>query len=153
MADEIWRQTDGKIDAFVQSVGTGASLRGVAESLSEKNLDIHIVAVEPSESAVLSGGKTGVHRIEGVGAGFKVSLWQPGVVDEVATVSTDEVKDMARRLARAEAVFAGTSTGGNLVAALKVAERLGPDATVVTVMCDSGIKYLSKDLYKGGGAS
>ena len=151
MGDEIWRQTEGKVDAYVQSVGTAASLRGVAESLREKNPDIHIVAMEPSESAVLSGGETGVHKIEGIGAGFVVPLWEPGLVDEIATVSSDDAKHMTRRLARAEALFAGTSTGGNLVAAFKVAARLGPKATVVTVMCDSGIKYLSTDLYKDGG--
>jgi len=150
MADEIWRQTAGKVDAYVQSVGTAASLRGAAESLRERNPDIHVVAVEPSESAVLSGGETGIHKIEGIGAGFVVPLWEPSVIDEIATVSTDAAKDMARRLARSEALFAGTSTGANLVAALKVAERLGPKATVVTLMCDSGIKYLSTDLYKDG---
>jgi len=150
MGDEIWRQTAGKVDAYVQSVGTAASLRGAAESLRDKNPDIHVVAVEPSESAVLSGGETGVHKIEGIGAGFVAPLWEPSVVDEIVTVSTDAAKDMARRLARSEALFAGTSTGANLVAALKVAERLGPQATVVTLMCDSGIKYLSTDLYKDG---
>ena len=149
MGDEIWRQTGGKVDAFVHSVGTAASLRGVGESLREKRPDIHIVAVEPSESAVLSGGETGIHKIEGIGAGFVVPLWEPSVVDEIVTVSTNEAKEMTRRLARSEALFAGTSTGGNLVAALEVAARLGPSATVVTVMCDSGIKYLSTDLYKG----
>ena len=149
MGDEIWQQTGGKVDAFVHSVGTAASLRGVGESLREKRPDIHIVAVEPSESAVLSGGETGIHKIEGIGAGFVVPLWEPSGVDEIVTVSTNEAKEMTRRLARSEALFAGTSTGGNLVAALKVAERLGRNATVVTLMCDSGIKYLSTDLYKG----
>ncbi|MDP6812038.1 MAG: cysteine synthase family protein [Alphaproteobacteria bacterium] len=151
MGDEIWRQTEGKVDAFVQSVGTAASLRGVAESLRERNPDIQIVAVEPSESAVLSGRETGAHKIEGIGAGFVVPLWAPGLVDDIATVSTAEAKQMTRRLAPSDALFAGTSTGGNLVAALKVARRLGPEATVVTVMCDSGLKYLSTDLYKDGG--
>jgi len=150
MGDEIWRQTEGRIDAFVQSVGTAASVRGVAESLRDKNAHVHIVAVEPSESAVLSGHKTGVHKIEGIGAGFVVPLWDPSVVDEIATVSTEEAKGMARRLAHKDALLAGTSTGGNVVAALWVGERLGSDATVVTVMCDSGIKYLSTDQYKGG---
>jgi cysteine synthase A len=150
MGDEIWRQTEGRIDAFVQSVGTAASVRGVAESLREKRSDIQIVAVEPSESAVLSGQKTGVHKIEGIGAGFVVPLWDPNVIDEIATVSTEEAKEMARRLAREEALFAGTSTGANVVAALRVAERLGAGATVVTVMCDSGIKYLGTDQYKSG---
>ncbi len=149
MGEEIWQQTGGKVDAFVHSVGTAASLRGVGESLREKRPDIHIVAVEPSESAVLSGRETGIHKIEGIGAGFVVPLWEPSVVDEIVTVSTNEAKEMTRRLARSEALFAGTSTGGNLVATLKVAERLGPKATVVTVMSDSGIKYLSTDLYKG----
>jgi cysteine synthase A len=150
MAEEIWLQTEGRVDAFVQSVGTAASLRGVAERLRDKRSDIHIVAVEPAESAVLSGHATGVHKIEGIGAGFVVPLWDPGVVSEIATVSTDEAKAMARRLAREEALLAGTSTGANLVAALRVAARLGPDATVVTVMCDAGIKYLGTDLYQGG---
>ena len=150
MGDEIWRQTAGRVDAFVQSVGTAGSVRGVAESLRDKRSGIHIVAVEPSESAVLSGHKTGVHKIEGVGAGFVVPLWDPSVVDEIATVSTEDAKGMARQLARKEALFAGTSTGGNVIAALRVAERLGAGATVVTVMCDSGIKYLSTDQYKGG---
>lgn len=148
MGEEIWRQTDGRVDAFVQSVGTAASLRGVAESLRDKRSDVRIVAVEPAESAVLSGHETGVHKIEGIGAGFVVPLWDPGVVDEIATVSTDEAKGMARRLARTEALLAGTSTGANLVAALRVAERLGSGATVVTVMCDSGIKYLGTDQYQ-----
>ena len=134
----------------MQAVGTAASVRGVAECLRGKSPGIHVTAVEPSDSAVLSGGETGVHGIEGVGAGFVVPLWEPAAVDEVARVSTGEAKDMARRLARAEGLFAGTSTGANLVAALQVAERLGPDATVVTLMCDSGIKYLSTDLYGGG---
>jgi cysteine synthase A len=109
MGDEIWRQTAGKVDAFVQSVGTAASVRGVAESQREKNPDMHIVAVEPSESAVLSGRETGTHKIEGVGAGFVVPLWDPSIIDEIATVSTDEAKEMTRHLARTEALFAGIS--------------------------------------------
>jgi cysteine synthase A len=148
MGDEIWQQTGGKVDAFVQSVGTGASLRGIAETLRNHNQDIHIVAVEPSESAVLSGEKSGSHKIEGIGAGFVVPLWNPEIVGEIAKVSTEESMAMARRLAIEEAVFAGTSTGGNLIAALKKAKELGPDSTVVTLMVDSGIKYLSTALYK-----
>ncbi len=150
MADEIWRQTGGKVDAFVQSVGTAASLRGTAERLREHNPHVHVVAVEPSESAVLSGEKGGVHRIEGVGAGFVVPLWAPDAVDEIATVRTADAMAMARTLARTAALFAGTSTGGNLIAAQKLAARLGAGATVVTVMCDSGMKYLSTELYRAG---
>lgn len=148
LGEEIWKQTDGQIDAFVQSVGTAASLRGTAELLRGKRPSIHTVAVEPAESAVLSGRPTGVHKIEGVGAGFVVPLWDAGVVSEIQMVSTDEAKAMARRLAREEALMAGTSTGANVVAAIRVAERVGPAATVVTVMCDSGMKYLSTDPYR-----
>jgi cysteine synthase A len=147
MADELLSQTEGRIDAFVQATGTAASVRGVAEGFRRHKKAVHIVAVEPEESAVLSGGKSGVHRIEGVGAGFVVPLWRPDVVDEVFPVSTEDAIAMARRLAREEGLFAGTSTGANLVAALAVGKRLGPRATVVTVMCDSGLKYLSTALY------
>jgi cysteine synthase A len=147
MGDEIWRQTSGSVDAFVQSTGTAASVRGVAERLRALKPDVRIVAVEPEESAVLSGGKTGVHRIEGVGAGFVVPLWAPELVDDVFPVSTERAMAMARKLAREEALFGGTSTGANLVAALDVAKRLGPEATVVTILCDTGMKYLSTPQY------
>jgi cysteine synthase A len=147
MAAEIWQQTGGRIDAFVQSAGTAASVRGVAEGLRRYQPDIHIVAVEPQESAVLSGGKSGVHKIEGIGAGFVVPLWTPTIANEIATVSTEQAMIMARQLARSDALFAGTSTGANLVAAIELGQRLGRDATVVTVMCDSGLKYMSTPLY------
>ena len=147
MAEEIWTQTGGRIDAFVQATGTAASVRGVAEGLRRHKPGVRIVAVEPAESAVLSGGPSGSHRIEGVGAGFVVPLWHAGIADEIATVSTDAAMAMSRRLAREEALFAGTSTGANLVAAIRLGQRLGPDATVVTVMCDTGIKYISTALY------
>lgn len=143
LADEIWRQTSGHIDGFVQSVGTAASLRGTAEELRRRSDRVKIVAVEPSESAVLSGGPAGAHRIDGIGAGYVVPLWRDGIADRIERVSTDEAKTMALRLAREEGLFAGTSTGANVIAALRLAERLGPDATVVTVMCDTGMKYLS----------
>jgi cysteine synthase len=142
MADEIWNQAGGRIDGFVQMVGTAASLRGIAERLRAYNDRIRIVAVEPSESAVLSGGNPGAHKMDGVGAGFVVPLWKEGIADQIETVSTEEATLMALRLAREEGLFAGTSTGGNVIAALRLAERLGPKATVVTVMCDTGMKYL-----------
>jgi cysteine synthase A len=142
MADEIWSQTGGAIDGFVQSVGTAASLRGVAEALRRRDARIRIVAVEPSESPVLSGGPPGAHKIDGVGAGFVVPLWQDGVADDIERVSTDEAMAMAMRLAREEGLFAGTSTGANVIAALRLAEQLGAGATVVTVACDTGMKYL-----------
>ena len=144
MAEEIWTQTGGQIDGFVQSVGTAASLRGIGEGLRRHNEQIRIVAVEPSESAVLSGGLPGSHKIDGIGAGFVVPLWQEGIADRIEQVSTEESVAMTVRLAREEGLFAGTSTGSNVVAALRLAAELGPDATVVTVMCDTGMKYLSK---------
>jgi cysteine synthase A len=144
MAEEIWADTGGKIDGFVQSVGTAASLRGNAEALRRQNGQIKIVAVEPSESAVLSGGKPGGHKIDGVGAGFIVPLWQDGIADQIEQVSTEAAKAMALQLAREEGLFGGTSTGANVIAALRLAERLGSGATIVTIMCDTGMKYLSK---------
>jgi cysteine synthase len=142
MADEIWSQTGGRIDGFVQSVGTAASLRGNAEGLRRRDNRIRIVGVEPAESPVLSGGKPGAHKIDGIGAGFVVPLWQDGIADAIERVSTEDATAMALRLAREEGLFAGTSTGANVVAALRLAERLGSGATVVTVMCDTGMKYL-----------
>ncbi len=147
LGEEIWEQADGKVDAFVQGVGTSGSLRGVAELLIERNADIQIVAIEPSESAVLAGQEQGPHKIEGIGAGFVVPLWKPEIVSEIANVSTDESMEMARRLAKEEGIFAGTSTGTNLSIALKKAKELGPGKTVVTLMCDTGIKYLSTAQY------
>jgi cysteine synthase len=144
MAEEIWSQTDGRIDGFVQMVGTAASIRGTGEALRRHHRRIRIVAVEPSESPVLSGGKSGAHKIDGVGAGFVVPLWQEGLADQIDRVSTEEATAMAMRLAREEGLYAGTSTGGNVIAALRLAEQLGPDSTIVTVMCDTGMKYLSK---------
>jgi cysteine synthase A len=144
MAEEIWNQTGGQIDGFVQSVGTAASLRGTGQALRRHSAKIKIVAVEPSESPVLSGGRTGAHKIDGVGAGFIVPLWQANTADQIERVCTEEAIAMVVRLAREEGLFAGTSTGANVVAALRLAEQLGPGATVVTVMCDTGMKYLSK---------
>jgi cysteine synthase len=147
MADEIWEQTGGKVSAFVQSVGTGGSLRGISTRLRHRDARVRIVAVEPAESAVLSGGPSGSHRIEGAGAGFVVPLWTDSVADEIQTVTTEEAMATARRLAREEGIFAGTSTGGNVAVALRVAARLGPDHDVVTLAVDSGMKYLSTPLY------
>ncbi len=148
LAEEVRRQAGGKVDAFVHSVGTAASLRGVATVLKRETPAVRIVAVEPAESSVLLGGPAGPHKIEGVGIGYTPPLWNPALVDEVLAVGTDEAKEMTRRLAREEALFAGTSTGANVVAALRVAGRLGPGATVVTLACDSGLKYLSTDVYR-----
>jgi cysteine synthase A len=144
MADEIWTQTDGQVDGFVQSVGTAASLRGVGETLRRHNRQISVVAVEPSESAVLSGGPAGAHKIDGIGAGYVVPLWRKEIADRIEQVSTEDAVAMALRLASEEGLFAGISTGANVIAALRLAEQLGPGATVVTIMCDTGMKYLEK---------
>jgi cysteine synthase A len=142
LGNEIWTQTAGRIDAFVQSVGTAASLHGTAAALRRHDARIRIVAVEPEESPVLSGGEPGAHKIDGIGAGFIVPLWRADLADRIERVSTEEAKTMALRLAREEGLFAGTSTGANVVAALRVAQTLGPRTTVVTIMCDTGMKYL-----------
>lgn len=148
LGEEIWQQTSGEIDAFVHCVGTAASSRGIATALKRHKPAIRIVVVEPSESSVLLGGPAGPHKIEGVGIGYTPPLYDPALVDEVLPVKTDDAKEMARRLAREEALFAGTSSGANVVAAIRVAKRLGPGATVVTLMCDSGLKYVSTDVYR-----
>lgn len=148
LGEEIWSQMNGKVDAFVHCVGTGASSRGVATALKKHNAGITTVAVEPGESAVLSGGQPGPHKIEGVGIGSTPPLWDPSVIDEVIAVKTDDAKEMARRLAREEALFAGTSSGANVIAAIQIGRRLGPQANVVTLMVDSGLKYLNTDVYR-----
>jgi cysteine synthase A len=148
LGEEIWSQTNGEIDAFVHCAGTAATSRGVATVLRRYKPSVRIVVVEPAESAVLGGGQAGPHGIEGVGIGYIPPLWEPSLVDEVLSVGTDEAKDMTRRIAREEALFAGTSSGANVVAAIRVAKRLGPDARVVTLMADSGLKYLSTDVYR-----
>lgn len=148
MADEIWTQAGGRVDAFVQCVGTAGSIRGVGERLREHDESVQVVAVEPAESAVLSGGPTGAHKIDGVGAGFVVPLWRDGAADHIERVSTEEAVSMAVRLAREEGLFAGTSTGANVVAALRFAERLQPGSTIVLVMCDTGMKYLSNPSFQ-----
>src|SRR5512134_2443095 len=142
MGEEIWEQADGRVNAFVHSVGTAGSLRGISTRLRAHDEAVHIVAIEPEESAVLSGQPSGSHKIEGTGAGFIVPLWTDTLADEIQTVSTPEAMATARRLARLEGIFAGTSTGGNVAAALRIAARLGPEKTVVTVAVDSGMKYL-----------
>jgi cysteine synthase A len=149
LASEIWDQTGGHMDALVQSVGTAASLRGTAEALRQYDQRIRTIAVEPAESAVLSGYPSGAHKIDGIGAGYVVPLWHDRIADEIERVSTADAKAMALRLAAEEGLFCGSSTGANVTAALRLAERLGSNATIVTIMCDTGMKYLktfSQDL-------
>ncbi|HXD30540.1 MAG TPA: cysteine synthase family protein [Pyrinomonadaceae bacterium] len=148
LGEEIWTQTNGVIDAFVHSVGTAASSRGVATVLKKYRPEVKIICIEPAESSVLLGGEPGPHKIEGVGIGYTPPLWEPLLVDEVIPVATADAKEMARRLACEEALFAGTSSGANVFAAIQVGQQLGPGGTVVTLLADSGLKYLSTDVYK-----
>lgn len=149
LGDEVWRQCQGRVDAFVHAVGTAASLRGAAGALRARRPGLHVVAVEPAESAVLAGGAPGPHRIEGIGVGYVPPLWDPSFVDAIEPVSTADATAMARRLAREEGLFAGSSSGANVAAALRVAARLGPSARVVTILADSGLKYLNTDVFRG----
>ena len=148
LGEEIWTQTDGRVDAFVHSVGTAASSRGAITVLKRHRPGIKLVAVEPAESPVLGGGLPGPHKIEGIGIGYTPPLWEPSLVDDVIAVKTDDAKQMTRVLAREEALFAGTSSGANVIAAIQVGQKLGPDATVVTVMVDSGLKYVNTDVFR-----
>ena len=148
LGEELWRQSDERVDAFVQSVSTAHSIHGTAQALRRRNPKLHVAAVEPAESAVLSGKPSGSHQIEGIGIGFLPPLWKPEEVSEILEVTTEDAKAMARRLAREEAIFAGTSTGANVVAALRVAARLGPGSTVATIVVDSGLRYLSTDVFR-----
>ena len=148
LGEEIWEQTSGHVSAFVHAVSTAHSIHGVTRALWRHNERIRIVAVEPQESPVLSGGPSGSHKIEGIGIGFIPPLWKRELVNDILTVSTDEAKATCRRLAREEGIFAGTSSGANVAAAIRVARELGPAATVATIIVDSGLRYLSTDLYR-----
>ena len=147
LGEEIWQQSGGRVDAFVHAVGTAHSIHGVSEALRPHAPGLRVVAVEPAESAVLSGEPTGSHRIEGIGIGFLPPLWEPHLVDAIERVASADAQQMARRLAREEGLFAGTSTGANVIAALRVAETLDASATVVTIAVDSGLRYLSTAPY------
>ena len=148
LGEEIWRDTGGRVDAFVQGVGTAHSLTGTVEALRRHDPKVRAWAMEPEESPILSQGRTGGHRIEGIGIGFVPPLWQPDLVEGVISVRSRDAHAMARRLAREEALFGGASSGGNVVAALQIAEQLGPGATVATLMVDSGLKYLTTEVYR-----
>jgi cysteine synthase A len=150
-AEEIWADTDGAVDIVVAGVGTGGSITGVAEVLRERKPDFRAVAVEPTDSPVLSGGTPGPHKIQGIGAGFIPGVLNTSVYDEVLTVDADDAFAMARRLAREEGILVGISAGANVHAALEVARRPeNAGKVIVTFLCDTGERYLTTPLFDEG---
>jgi len=147
-AEEIWEDTDGRVDIFVAGVGTGGTITGVSEKLKEKNPSLKSIAVEPDGSPVLSGGESGSHEIQGIGAGFVPDVLNREIIDEVVRVKSGEAKEMTRRLAREEGILAGISAGAAARAAVRVAGRPENDGKrIVVILPDTGERYLSTELF------
>lgn len=144
---EIWDALNGEIAAFVAAVGTGGTITGVGELLKERKKSIKIIAVEPASSPVLSGGSPGPHKIQGIGAGFIPKVLNRGIIDEIIPVTDDEAFETAKLLAKEEGLMVGISSGANVFAAMKVAKRLGAGKNVVTVLPDTGERYISIEKY------
>jgi len=144
---EIWDSMNGEVDAFVAAVGTGGTITGVGEVLKERNKNIRIVAVEPASSPVISGGSPGPHKIQGIGAGFIPSVLNRDIIDEIIPVTDDEAFETAKLLSKEEGLMVGISSGANVFAAMKVAKKLGAGKNVVTVLCDTGERYISIEKY------
>lgn len=148
-AEEIWADTDGQVDIFVAGVGTGGTLTGVASALKPRKESFKAVAVEPKKSPVISGGKPGAHKIQGIGAGFIPNNLDTSLIDEIVLIDGDEAGAMARRLAKEEGILCGISAGGNVHAAVELAKRPENEGKlIVTVVCDTGERYLSTWLFE-----
>jgi cysteine synthase A len=148
-AVEIWNDTDGTVDAIVAGVGTGGTITGVAQALKEKKPSFEAIAVEPSDSPVLSGGAPGAHKIQGIGAGFVPDVVERDQIDEVMTIGGDEAIEMAQRLAKEEGILCGISSGANVLAAIRYAERpANAGKTIVTIICDFGERYVQTALFE-----
>lgn len=146
-AEEIYESLDGKLDAFVAGVGTGGTISGTGRKLKSYNKDIEIIALEPESSPLISKGTAGPHKLQGMGANFIPEILNQNVIDDVLRITNEEAYEMARKLATQEGIFAGVSSGANLAGALKIAKKLGKGKTVVTVLPDTGERYLSTDLF------
>jgi cysteine synthase A len=142
-AREILEATEGKLDAFVAGVGTGGTITGVGSVLKEAIPDLHVAAVEPAGSSVLSGGQPGLHGIQGIGAGFVPDVLERSLIDQVIAIEDDEAFYYARRLAREEGLLLGPSSGANVAASLRIAKEMRPTQRLVTLFCDTGFRYFS----------
>lgn len=148
-AEEIWRDTDGKVDIFVAAVGTGGTITGVGEILKRYNPAIQVIAVEPSASPVLSGGEPGAHKIQGIGAGFVPGALNTDIYDDIVRITNEEAMETSRMIAKTEGLLVGISSGANVAAARKIAcHPHNRGKTIVTVLCDTGERYLSTELYE-----